>query len=107
MPLSVSDRESQCIDTLVLPARCWCRRLARHRVDCFPTLLGVICVVVYCGTLLFLAPPVELSGFSVDVRQLRSRIFCLSCMVAVLVISAHLGVSWYTMFCTAINVFAV
>lgn len=54
---------------------------------------GVVGVVVHSGTLLFLAPLPELSGFSVSVRQLGSSVFHSCFMVTILMISVCLGAS--------------
>lgn len=93
MPLSIFDCEGQCIDTRVLPVRFSCRCLSSIELIVFQTLLVVVGVVMYCGTLLFLAPSPVLSGFSVGARQLGSSVFHLNDMMVVLVFCAHLGVS--------------
>lgn len=60
----------------------------------------------WCGSVLWYSVVVGTTcstlWFSVGVRQLGSSVFHIRYMVAVFVISTHLGVSWYTRFCTPI-----
>lgn len=105
--LSVFDCDGQCINTLVLHAKCCCRGFAGHWADFLPTLLGVVGVVVYCDTFLLLATPTEHSVLSVIIRQLGSSVFWLSYQGAVFVIYAYLGISWYPRLCTLIILLSV